>query len=1690
MAPIKRTADADGAGFKKAKHSNDNRAAKRTKTDLKTDSTKARPAPAAETASNDPKERSLPARSIMKNEEKAFPRGGASVLTPLEHKQIQIQATQDVLFEQSGGKRPTEGSDSENEGVDNQEPQKKTKKRRKSGAADAGSATKEEPTERIEGLSYKRLMPGSLVLGQVMKITPRDITLALPNNLIGYVPLTAISDQLTKRVERLLEADEQEEKEDEEEDDNFEDVDLKHLFQIGQFLRAYVTSNGSDENKKRIELSLDPHLVNKGLSKSDIVVDSMVQASVVSVEDHGLVMDLGLEDTTVKGFMGSKELGPNWDAEKVEEGAVFLCLVAGLNSSGTIVKLSADQQKAGNLKKPHFLKQAPTIDAFLPGTAAEILITDVSSFGIKAQIMGMLKVTADIIHSGGGQGVPDFEKKFSLGSKLKARIIFSFPKGESQSVGVSVLEHILTFSPRTLANVQGVSPLEQLSLSSGVEKATVTKVEASRGLFLDVGVPRVQAFAHISRLSDKKVDMLSQDTGPYKIGSVHKARVVGYNPMDGLFMVSLEEKVLNQPFLRIEDIKVGQIVKGTVEKLVVNQAGIGGVLVNIADGITGLVNEMHMADVQLQHPERRFKEGMKVTARILSTNPEKRLIRMTLKKSLLNSEVEPWTSYDSIKIGDQAPGTLVSILAGGAIVQFYGDVKAMLPVAEMSEAYIKDPRDHFRVGQVVNVHVLDIDREAAKMRVSCKDPSIFGQKQQEAYDAVKVGSLVKGTITEISAEIINVELKSGLKGVLRLMQLHDGSEKKCASVLKGLRVGQKLKDILVIEKQEKNHTIVLSNKPSLIKAAANDQLLSEFEQVEEGAQVDGFVRNTSDAGIFVQFAAGLVALLPYSSLTEPMKLLKESNFGVRPGQSISATVLSTNAESRRIVLTLLEDQVAAQAEKRKKATATPPPLDKTLINPADKTSRTVDDFQQGTLTAAKIVTLHKAQINLRLADNVHGHLHVSELFKDWESIVDPKDPMKQFKKLEQRIVPVKIIGLYEPKAKRARYNPLTRRQAASHAVFDCSVRRYDQEGPDPSSLGNLKVGDVAVAFVVKHLKEGLLVSVAAETIGSIDVLELGDADIAEEYPIGSALQVRVKSVAAEGKDGKEKKRALVFEPLETSTVSKQRPTAFEDFEMGSIHTGKIVQITEQALRVRVGKHAAEDLSGLVGLTELEDDYDKVNPTEYAWKSIVRVRVAHLDPHNKHVYFTMRPSVVSPDADTPVKDRHIASYSDLKPNDIIRGFIVAVNDSGLVVILGPEIRALIPVAEISDEYLKDWREGFEVGQLVKGKVMDCDPEARRMRMSLKKSVLANKDWHPEYNWNNLEVGQIVDGTVVKVFDYGVFVLLDHSRNIRGLCHRSEMADGKVTDVGKLYDEGDKVKAKIIRVDKGNQKKINFSLKASHFADLANDEDDSDEEGGVLITADGEDVEMEDADVDLGDVKSMEGSESDAEGGATFDMDTDEDATEEKPQTGLSAGGFDWSGAIDQDVDAGYNSEASQAATKKKKRRKAEIQVDKTGDLDKNGPQSIADFERQLLGEPNTSALWIQYMAFQLGLSEIEKAREIAERALRTIHMREEDEKFNVWVAWLNLENAYGTAESLDGVFERACQHSDKKEMHQRLASIFIDSGKHKASSTLSPYSLKHSINNVNRKQKISSNACARSKTSPSPRLTGRTTLHSS
>jgi rRNA biogenesis protein RRP5 len=245
-----------------------------------------------------------------------------------------------------------------------------------------------------------------------------------------------------------------------------------------------------------------------------------------------------------------------------------------------------------------------------------------------------------------------------------------------------------------------------------------------------------------------------------------------------------------------------------------------------------------------------------------------------------------------------------------------------------------------------------------------------------------------------------------------------------------------------------------------------------------------------------------------------------------------------------------------------------------------------------------------------------------------------------------------------------------------------------------------------------------------------------------------------------------------------------------------------------------------------------------------------------------------------------------------------------------------------------------------------------------------------------------------------------------------------------DFKKLYDEGDKVKAIVLSVD-NDKRRVSLGLKASYFEDDDDEMPDADEEENLDDAGDVIETDSEPMDDDAMQIESYVPTPTESQAAP------------------LAVEGFNWTGdTILGDEDENHlpsesDSEEEKEVIPQKKHKRSEIKFDKTASLPMS---SAADYERTLLSQPDSSMIWTQYMAHLLQLGETDKARAVAERSLKTINMREEGEKFNIWVSYLNMENSFGTDESLDAVFQRACDYTDKKKMFLHLVSILIKSGK--------------------------------------------------
>ncbi|XP_017009122.2 rRNA biogenesis protein RRP5 [Drosophila takahashii] len=96
------------------------------------------------------------------------------------------------------------------------------------------------------------------------------------------------------------------------------------------------------------------------------------------------------------------------------------------------------------------------------------------------------------------------------------------------------------------------------------------------------------------------------------------------------------------------------------------------------------------------------------------------------------------------------------------------------------------------------------------------------------------------------------------------------------------------------------------------------------------------------------------------------------------------------------------------------------------------------------------------------------------------------------------------------------------------------------------------------------------------------------------------------------------------------------------------------------------------------------------------------------------------------------------------------------------------------------------------------------------------------------------------------------------------------------------------------------------------------------------------------------------------------------------------------------------------------------------------ETIDQYERLVIAQPNSSISWLKYIAFLLSNTEIEKARDLARRAISTISFRKTQELRNMWSALLNMELVYSN--NFDDVLKEALNCNDPLEIYINVVDI--------------------------------------------------------
>lgn len=1481
------------------------------------------------------------------------------MLSALEMKSISNKATEDVLFEQaSSSKRPIS---------DSSKPIKKRKKPSKKKVT--GNTEEEESSIAIDHLTLKKLIPGSEVLGQIVSVDKMDITLAIADNLFGRVPITAIGAEVSAMLDKFESAMELSDEEDDEEPatNNFkpEFPKLADMFTPGRWLRAVVTP--SDENKRGLHLSINPEEVNASIEKDDLTAGNILQASVKSTEDHGVLLDLGLGKLTA--FLSKKELkkaGIPLLSYKV--GSVILVSVISADTRAVSVRPAEYE----NVSKKTVVSTISSIDAVHPGVIVNAIIAEISENGVAARLFGMVDASFTLPH------VEEFsldklKNSFGIGSTVRARVIGTLLQGGTKKFLLSRAEGPLSLNPKSGDDLSEAFPTGFIFNN----EAEVIGAD-SEFIYLNAGSNKAQV--HKSQVDPELDPNLN-----YPAGSTHTARVIGHSKVDNMLLLTLKPKLINSKFVSAEDVPVGEYIP-SVEIIKILDEG-KGMIVKIFGDFEALVPPNHLSDIKLVYPERKFRVGGKVKGRVLSKSGKKLFV--TLRKSFVNMEDDTIVSdIENVVVGSKTSAIVDKFVPGGVLVTFFGRLRAFLPKHEISETFVHDAKDYLKLGQAVSVRILSVNPKESKISVTLRQSSELSSKQMEHLEQIEIGRTVLDvTVVEKQKESVIIELQdSNLRGVVNTNHLSDGNYEENRIIFKSLEISSTL-EVIVLEKDIRARTVVASAKKSLIGAARTETFPVHYEDIHIGSMISGYIKSVTSLGLFVSFGGKLTGLvLAKNATNDPAQDLSSKFY---KNQSVSCNVIKTDDDNKRFLLSLTSNDNAGAYVSSK------------LSNPVDKSKKAKAEFIAGASTSGVIESIEPGYLKIRLADNLEGRVNASQCITSWKAIKDPKHPLASFSVGEK--VQAKVLGTFDTKW----------HSFSSGAVFkdttvvSLSLLKEQMKSKHPYKPTDVVEGSEHVVFIESFRNGAAVVSVTPSFKGEIPVYELSDdatkfANFEESFPLGLALKAKVSSIDFEHR-------------VAHLSAKKQPHIAFSQLKLGQKYPAKVFKVAQAYVLVEL----APGLVGYSFITDALDDYDLKLEDIYHINKPIQVTITELNKEEEKFSVSLRD-------EKSAKDTPVNSIEDIKRGDVVKGFVKSISNAGLYISLGRLLFALVPVSNISDAFLSDWKKFFKPFQSVVGKITQCKVEGR-ITMTLKESEL-NGDLASSKTFEELKVGEIYDGSVKKAADFGVFVKLDGTANVDGLCHRSEIADNQVENASALFAEGDRVKVKILKIFK-DTKKLSLGMKASYFTDANLSEDVELENASEDEEVNSEDEIMEDA----SDV-SEDGLDSDSEG-----LETEEKALVTGLSSGLSTNGFDWTASIlDQAEDNESASDEDEDFTEshKKKKSKGKKQAeDKTSQINERAPESVQDFERLIVGNPNSSILWMNYMSFQLQLGEIDKSREIAERALKTINYREEQEKMNIWIAILNLENSFGTEESLDEAFKRSVQYMDSLIMHQKLIGIF-------------------------------------------------------
>jgi SSU ribosomal protein S1P len=252
-------------------------------------------------------------------------------------------------------------------------------------------------------------------------------------------------------------------------------------------------------------------------------------------------------------------------------------------------------------------------------------------------------------------------------------------------------------------------------------------------------------------------------------------------------------------------------------------------------------------------------------------------------------------------------------------------------------------------------------------------------------------------------------------------------------------------------------------------------------------------------------------------------------------------------------------------------------------------------------------------------------------------------------------------------------------------------------------------------------------------------------------------------------------------------------TVMEEYPVGSIVTGKVVNITDYGAFVELGS----GVEGLVHVSEMFWTRKIKHPSKVlSVGEMVEVRVLTADPEGKRISLSLKQATENPWV--VLKERY-------PEGSIVKGIVKNIANFGVFVGVEEGVDGLVHISDISWKHrVKHPSEFFKNGQEVEAVVLNIDVENEKFSLGIKQ--LEKNPW--DEIASKYSLGSVVSGKVTNITDFGVFVEVEEG--VEGLVHISELSHKRVKSASHLFAIGDTVSAVVKNVDP-EKRRVRLSIK---------------------------------------------------------------------------------------------------------------------------------------------------------------------------------------------------------------------------------------------------------------------------------------